>query len=38
MNDISEKGLIDFPFGKTLYINWGDGEENILQSLMEFMS
>jgi len=38
MNDISEKGLIDFPLGKTLYINWGDGEENILQSLMEFMS
>ena len=38
MNDISEKGLINFPLGKTLYINWGDGEENILQSLMEFMS
>ena len=38
MDDISEKGLINFPLGKTLYINWGDGEENILQSLMEFMS
>jgi len=38
MDDISEKGLIDFPLGRTLYINWGDGEENILQSLMEFIS
>ena len=35
MNDISEKGLIDFPLGKNFIYNWGDGEENILESLME---
>lgn len=38
MNDISEKGLIDFPLGRTLYINWGDGEENILESIVNLLS
>lgn len=37
MNDISEKGLIDFPLGRTLYINWGDGEENILESIKNLL-
>ena len=36
MNDI-EKGLIDLPLGRTLYINWGDGEENILESIMDLL-
>ena len=38
MNDISEKGLIDFPFGRTLYINWGDGEENTNESIKNLLS
>ena len=38
MNDISEKGLIDFPLGRTLYINWGDGEENTNESIRNLLS
>lgn len=38
MDDISEKGLIDFPQGNTLYINWGDGQENILQTILTIIS
>ena len=38
MDDISEKGLINFPLGKTLYINSGDGEENILESIKNLLS
>ena len=37
MDDI-EKGLINLPWGKTLYINWGDGEENIKESIMDLLS
>ena len=38
MDDISEKGLIDFPLGRTLYINWGDGEENTNESIRNLLS
>ena len=38
MNDISEKGVIDFPLGRTLYINWGDGEENTNESIRNLLS
>ena len=33
MDDISEKGLIDFPKERTLYIG-NDSEENILESIL----
>ena len=38
VNYISEKGLIDFPLGRTLYINWGDGEENTNESIRNLLS
>ena len=37
MNDISEKGLTDFPKDKTLYIS-EDTKENIQKSIMDFIS
>lgn len=37
MNDISEKGLIDFPLSRTLYIA-NDTQENIKEKIMNFIS
>ena len=37
MNDISEKGLIDFPLGRTLYIA-NDTQENIKEKILNFIS
>jgi hypothetical protein len=36
MNDISEKGLIDFPIGRTLYLNTNDTLDDIYESLNGF--
>ena len=37
MNDISEKGLLDFPLGRTLYIA-NDTKENIKEKILNFIS
>ena len=37
MDDISERGLIDFPYGKTLYLNTNDTLDNIYSSLKNFL-
>ena len=37
MDDISEKGLIDFPKERTLYINY-ENEDNILETIIKFIS
>ena len=37
MNDISEKGLTDFPNERTLYIN-NENEGNILEEIIKFIS
>ena len=36
MDDISEKGLIDFPLGRTLYLNTNDTLDDIYESLNGF--
>ena len=36
MDDISEKGLIDFPLGRTLYLNTNDTLDDIYESLNRF--
>tara|TARA_B100001093_G_C26705468_1_gene960996 strand:+ start:212 stop:730 length:519 start_codon:yes stop_codon:yes gene_type:complete len=38
MNDISEKGLTNFPPEKTLYINWNTDKENIYTLINNFIS
>ena len=38
MNDISEKGLTNFPPEKTLYINWDNDKENIYKLINDFIS
>ena len=38
MNDISEKGLTNFPPEKTLYINWNNDKENIYKLINDFIS
>ena len=38
MNDISEKGLTNFPPEKTLYINWNNDKENIYTLINNFIS
>ena len=38
MNDISEKGLTNFPPEKTLYINWDNDKENIYKLIKDFIS
>ena len=37
MDDISEKGLIDFPLGRTLYLNTNDTLDDIYESLNGFL-
>ena len=38
MDDISEKGLSNFPPEKTLYINWNNDKENIYKLINDFIS
>ena len=38
MNDISEKGLTNFPPEKTLYINWNKDKENMYTLINNFIS
>ena len=38
MDDISEKGLSNFPPEKTLYINWNNDKENIYKLIKNFIS
>ena len=38
MDDISEKGLSNFPPEKTLYINWNNDKENIYTLINNFIS
>ena len=37
MDDISEKGLLNFPNERTLYINY-ENEDNILETIIKFIS